>query len=164
MAIPVDKINKLRKRRGIGYSRTKYPMDYGLTGLGIQTNNSYQRSFVEESHSRTGEAVLGEDFILNLIGKEGIGTVSVEDVYGSVVKVTVISTEEEIRRTVKMYKKAVVFFGSFAAVGVASCSVFITLGFVGNISTLHAIIGSVITAGITFGVFKDFRRWDRNHA
>lgn len=142
--------------------QTKAPIVFNEKSLAnIEDINDYRQEFEIFPPTKTRIPELEDDYF-SLLNKTETGTVTVSNEYGSI-QVSLTSTEEEIRRVIRMYNKAVAVFVAFGSISLISCAVFITLGFTESISILNSIFGGFLSGSLSLGVIIDFKKWEKRH-
>lgn len=146
---------------------TSLPPEYPFEDMGkLISNRSKKMTVPKFDLTQTEDSrylpLQKTDDYLAAMNDEGVSTLIVENEYGTM-KVSLVSTKEEVRRVVGMYKKAMTFFASFGSIGVMAFSSFVSLGIYGVISPFVSIFGALFTGILTAGLFVDFKKWERDY-
>lgn len=124
-------------------------------------HNFSDRGFNDtEIKPRTTVAPIQSD-VIPLMEKEGIGSLTLNNEYGTI-KMSLISAEEEKRRVVISMEKKLTAYKIYSSIGflsVAALMVFITLGLTNAIGPLSMIVGILFSFVGVVGSIVDWKEW-----
>jgi len=125
-----------------------------------RNNNIYNFPLGEKRFVHSDDPINLIDLFKN---RNKLDTIVIDSEYYGITKVSLINSEEEVRRRVIMLNKYTVGYISFMLVGAMAASVFVTLGVTRTIPLLATLFCSILMSLFSVGVFFEYVKWEKKH-